>query len=217
MALALFDLDQTLINGDSDFLWGDFLSEIGAVDAKEHQTKNKYFFDQYKLGKLDIDEYLDFALKPLSQYPLEQLNSWHQQFMQQKIAPILLDKAQAVIDEHKNKGDTIIIITATNDFITRPIANAYGVKYLIATKAEKKAGKYTGKFVGVPCFQSNKITKLKQWLDDKNMTLQDSYFYSDSYNDLSLLKLVDHPIVVHGDEKLLTTAKNNHWQTLSWK
>lgn len=217
MALALFDLDQTLLAGDSDFLWGEFLSEVKAVDAQAYQTQNKYFFDQYKLGRLDIGEYLAFTLAVLKKYPPQQLDIWHQQFMVAKIQPILLPKAQAVVDFHKAQNDTVVVITATNDFITKPIIKAYGIEHLIATKVEKNAEGYTGKVKGVPCFQAGKITNLKSWLADKSLSLKGSYFYSDSHNDLPLLELVDNPIAVNADAQLSAIAQAKNWGWQNWR
>lgn len=217
MALAIFDLDQTLIGGDSDFLWGEFLTQVGAVDVDNHQAKNQYFFDQYKLGQLDINEFLTFALAPLAKYSIEQLNVWHAQFMQTKIAPIILPKAQAVVDRHKKQGDTVLVITATNDFVTRPIVEQYGITNLLATQAELTPQGYTGKVKGVPCFQAGKIANLNLWLADKDLSLEGCYFYSDSHNDLPLLELVDNPIAVNPDEKLAKIAKQNTWQILNWR
>lgn len=216
MALAIFDLDKTLINGDSDFLWGEFLSEIGAVDAKTYQQKNQYFFDQYALGKLDIDEYLQFCLTALSQHSITTLNKWHQQFMQAKIIPILLPKAQVAVDEHREMGDTLLVITATNRFITAPIVAKYGIKNLLASNPEIKKGRYTGKVLGEPCFQAGKIKHLQRWLIKTSENMQDSTFYSDSHNDLSMLELVDNPVVVNGDEQLLKIAQQRNWKTLDW-
>lgn len=216
MALAIFDLDKTLISGDSDFLWGEFMSEIGAVDANTYQAKNQYFFDQYALGKLDINEYLEFCLEPLSKNNMPTLNAWHQQFMDSKIEKILLPKAQSVIDEHKQKGDTILVITATNSFVTAPIIKRYGIDNLLATNPEIKQGKFTGKVEGEPCFQKGKITHLKRWLQQTGESMAGSYFYSDSHNDLPMLELVDNPVVVHGDDVLQKIAKERGWPNLNW-
>ncbi len=216
MALAIFDLDKTLIKGDSDFLWGKFLSEIGAVDADIYQSKNQYFFDQYVLGELDINEYLEFCLMPLSQYSMQTLNQWHQQFMSQKIEQILLPKAQAVVDMHKAKGDTVIVITATNRFVTVPIVARYGIEHLLATNPEIKEGQYTGKVEGEPCFQSGKINHLNKWLKETGENIKGASFYSDSYNDLPMLELIDYPIVVHGDDKLNALAIERGWKRLDW-
>ncbi len=216
MALAIFDLDKTLIDGDSDFLWGEFLSEIGAVDVDIYQRKNQYFFDQYALGKLDINEYLAFCLAPLSQHSRATLEEWHHRFMQTKIEPILLPKAQLVIDKHKAQGDTVLVITATNSFVTAPIVKRYGIEHLLATNPEVKNNKFTGKVVGEPCFQHGKITHLNRWLEKTGENMAESYFYSDSHNDLPLLELVDYPQVVHGDECLNKIAKERGWPSLDW-
>ncbi|HIF47393.1 HAD family phosphatase [Candidatus Thioglobus sp.] len=216
MALAIFDLDKTLIGGDSDFLWGEFLSEIGAVDADTYQIKNQYFFDQYALGKLNINEYLEFCLEPLSLNSRTTLNEWHQRFMQAKIEQILLPKAQAIIDKHKAKGDTILVITATNSFVTGPIVKRYGIDNLLATNPEVKNGKFTGKVEGEPCFQKGKIAHLDRWLEQTGEDMTGAYFYSDSHNDLPMLELVDNPVVVHGDETLQKVAKERGWPSLDW-
>ncbi|MBA5249055.1 MAG: HAD family hydrolase [Gammaproteobacteria bacterium] len=216
MALALFDLDKTLLGGDSDFLWGEFLSEIGAVDVNNYQIQNQKFFDDYALGKLDIVEYLEFCLLPLANNSIKQLNKWHQQFMLEKIQPIFLETAKKVVDAHKKNGDRTIVITATNSFVTRPIAQAYGINELLATEPEMVNGKFSGKVLGEPCFQIGKVRKLKQWCKENNESLSGAYFYSDSHNDLPLLELVDNPIVVHGDNILLAIAKQKKWQCMDW-
>ncbi len=216
MSLAIFDLDKTLIGGDSDFLWGEYMSEIGAVDIDTYQAKNQHFFDLYEQGRLDINEYLEFCLEPLSQQNMETLNTWHQDFMQKKIEPILLPKAQAIVDKHRQKGDKLLVITATNRFVTTPIVKKYGINNLLATEPEIKNNKYTGRVLGEPCFQLGKITHLKRWMKEKNEDLKGSTFYSDSHNDLPMLELVDHPVVVNGDEKLLDIAKKRDWPSLNW-
>ena len=217
MALAIFDLDKTLIGGDSDFLWGEFMSEIGVVDADTYQAKNQYFFDQYALGKLDINEYLEFCLEPLSQHDMPTLDAWHQRFMDAKINDILLPKAQAVVDEHRAKGDTLLVITATNSFVTAPIVERYGIENLLATNPEVKNNQFTGKVLGEPCFQQGKITHLKQWLEQTGENIKGAYFYSDSHNDLPMLELVDYPVVVHGDDTLQKIAKQRDWPSLDWR
>jgi HAD superfamily hydrolase (TIGR01490 family) len=216
MALAIFDLDKTLLGGDSDFLWGEFLSEIGVVDKNTYQQKNQYFFEQYALGKLNIDEYLAFCLAPLAQNDMPTLNAWHQRFMVEKIQPILLSKAQAVVNKHREKGDTLLVITATNRFVTAPIVAQYGIDNLLATEPEIKHGRYTGEVVGEACFQSGKITHLNRWLKCNQQDLTNAYFYSDSHNDLPLLELVDHPVVVHPDEILQNLANQKGWERLDW-
>jgi HAD superfamily hydrolase (TIGR01490 family) len=216
MALALFDLDKTLLGGDSDFLWGEFLSEIGAVDKNEYQIRNQQFFDDYGKGQLDIEKYLSFCLEPLAKNSMSQLNEWHQQFMKEKIEPIILEKAQLVVDKHKKKGDRVIVITATNSFVTRPIVKRYGIDELLATEPEIIEGQFSGKIIDAPCFQEGKVTKLKKWLHENNESLMGSYFYSDSFNDLPLLNLVDYPIVVNADKVLTKTALTNAWPLENW-
>lgn len=215
MALAIFDLDNTLIGNDSDYLWGEFLVHNGYVDAEQFAETNAQFFEDYKAGNLDIFAYQRFALKPLSEQNMETLAQWHNQFMESFIEPIILPKAQALVDEHKAKGDRVIIITATNTFITRPIGERYGITELLGTEGEIVDGRYTGEVAGVPTFQDGKVTRLNEWLAQQGETLEGSYFYSDSHNDLPLLKIVDNPVVVDGDDKLLAYAKENNWPAMS--
>lgn len=216
MSLAIFDLDYTLINGDSDFLWGEYLSDIGAVNAKEYREKNDFFFNEYKKNSLDIFEFLNFSLKPLSNYPIEKLNKWHYEFIKEKILPIISKKALNKVKEHKKNDDILLVITATNDFITKPIVKLFGINNLLATRAEFINGKYTGKPCGTPCYGEGKVKNLQKWLKTNNLSLTNSYFYSDSITDLPLLNLVDNPIVVNADEKLQNIAKNNNWKILNW-
>ncbi|MEE9494330.1 MAG: HAD family hydrolase [Gammaproteobacteria bacterium] len=215
MALALFDLDNTLLAGDSDYLWGEYLVEHEKVDANEHARKNQYFYQQYLDGSLDIHEFLDFQLKPLAMYSRKQLESWRQQFMEEKIQPIMLATAHTLIKQHRDNGDTLVIITATNRFITEPIATAYGIDHLLATEAEMINGEYTGGTTGIACFQQGKVERLHDWLKQHNASLEGSWFYSDSHNDLPLLELVDHPIAVDPDEKLRSTARLHGWPVMS--
>ena len=217
MALAIFDLDNTLIADDSDYLWGEFLVQNGYVDAEHFAEQNKQFFEDYKAGCLDIMAYQRFALKPLSEQSMETLNDWHQQFMQTFIEPILLPKAQAVVDKHVKNGDRVMIITATNTFVTRPIGLRYGITELLGTEGEIKDSRYTGEVDGIPTFQEGKVTRLNEWLQQESENLEGSFFYSDSFNDLPLLNIVDHPIVVDGDDKLLQVAKDKNWQSISFR
>ncbi len=216
MSLAIFDLDQTLIAGDSDFLWGEFLAERGLVDQNLYKEKNTHFYEEYRLGCLDIKEYLTFSLAPFAIYEPAQLRIWHAEFMRLKIKPILLSKARAKVSEHKKKGDITIVITATNRFIAEPIVKHYNIDYLLATELEIKDGRYTGNITGVPCFQIGKVTQLKKWLRTQGKTLRDSYFYSDSHNDLPLFQLVTHPIATNADDKLRAIAHQNNWQQQNW-
>lgn len=215
MALALFDLDNTLLAGDSDYLWGRFLVEQKLVDELEYDRENKRFLELYQQGKLDIYEFTEFAFKPLAANELETLNTLHKRFMAEKIIPIITAKSRALVEKHKAAGDTLIIITATNSFVTGPIAKEFGIDNLIATEPEMVDNRYTGKIAGTPCFQEGKITRLQQWLLDKNIAFENCIFYSDSNNDLPLLKRVKNPIVVDPDEKLEAYAKENNWPIMS--
>ena len=217
MSLAIFDLDNTLIGGDSDFLWGEFLGEEGVVDANAYRKKNEYFYHQYDLGALDIYAWLELSLEPLSRYSMTELEAFHHQFMIQKIEPIMLDKAQNCIDRHKEKGDTVLVMTATNSFVTAPIAKKYGINQLLATEPEIKAGRFTVGVSGIPCFQSSKVDKLMPWLQKNEETLTGSTFYSDSHNDLPLLGLVDNPVAVNADKILTKIAQNKGWYILNWR
>jgi HAD superfamily hydrolase (TIGR01490 family) len=215
MALAIFDLDNTLIGNDSDFLWGEYLVAKGHVDAKDFAHQNQQFYQDYQNGTLDIFAYQRFALEPLSKQNMETLAKWHKEFMQEYIEPIVLPKALALVEEHKQNGDRPLIITATNTFITRPIGFRYGIKELLGTEGEIINDRYTGEVSGTPTFQEGKVTRLQEWLTENNETLAGSYFYSDSHNDLPLLEKVDHPIVVDGDDKLKTIAKKKQWPMIS--
>jgi len=215
LSIALFDLDNTLIGGDSDYLWGRFLIERGIVDADYYEHENQRFYDRYKVGELDIYEFLRFQLKPLADHDVETLNQWRSEYIEKYITPVLLPKARTLIAEHRARGDTPIIITATNRFITGPIAELYGVDALIATEPEMKAGRYTGNVHDIPCFQEGKVTRLGAWLDASGETLEASWFYSDSHNDLPLLDKVTHPVAVNPDEILQRHAEQQGWRIIS--
>jgi HAD superfamily hydrolase (TIGR01490 family) len=214
VSLAIFDLDNTLLGGDSDHAWGEFLCEKGIVDSDEYRRANDYFYEQYKNGGLDIYEFLDFALRPLTKLDTTQLNTLHQQFMAEKIEPIILPKALELLKNHKARGDYLLIITATNHFVTGPIAKRLGVDAIIATDPEVIDGQYTGKVAGTPCFQAGKVTRLHEWLSTSPHSLDNSYFYSDSHNDLPLLELVTNPIAVNPDEILEAHANEHLWPVL---
>jgi HAD superfamily hydrolase (TIGR01490 family) len=187
MTLAIFDLDNTLIADDSDFLWGQFLVEQGIVDRVIYERVNAQFYEDYQQGTLDMIAFLRFALKPLADHSLDQLHIWREQFLNEVIAPIYLQSAQNLVDKHRAQGHTLLVITATNRFITAPIVKMYGIENLIATTPELVEGRYTGEIVGVPCFQAGKVTLLNEWLAKTGETLAGSYFYSDSHNDLPLI------------------------------
>lgn len=215
MELAIFDLDNTLIAGDSDHGWGEFLVEHNLVDAKLFQEKNDYYYDQYQLGQLDILEYLEFSLQPLTQYPLEKLHALRAQFVNEKILPIIPQKSRELLKKHKEQGDYLLIITATNLFVTELIAQELQVDDIIATEPEMIDGQYTGKVAGIPSFQHGKVKRLTGWLAQKGLSLEGSYFYSDSHNDLPLLEQVDNPVAVDADDTLLAHAKNNNWSIMT--
>ena len=217
MALALFDLDNTLLADDSDFLWGCFLVEKNLVDKIAYDDANKRFYDAYKQGTLDIDEFLTFSLKPLTEHPRETLDALHVEFMKKYITPVMTQKGQQQIQHHRDRGDTIVIITATNSFVTGPIARAFKVDDLIASEPEIIDKQYTGKVAGTPCFQQGKITKLNQWLESSSHDLANSVFYSDSHNDIPLLELVTLPIAVDPDDELKKIAEQRNWQIRSFR
>lgn len=212
--LAIFDLDNTLLNGDSDHAWGEFLCRKGVVDAEEYRKANDYFYEQYKSGSMNIFEFLEFALRPLAANSNETLAEWHAEFMQEVIQPMMLPKAAALLQKHRDAGEHLMIITATNRFVTGPIAEQLGVDTIIATDPEMVNGNYTGKVAGTPCFQAGKVERLNTWLADNGATLEGSSFYSDSINDLPLLEKVDYPVAVNPDEKLTTEANRRGWPIL---
>jgi len=215
MTLALFDLDNTLLSGDSDFEWGEYLVKRGLVDRESYAKSNQYFLEQYQQGTLNIFEYSRFSFKPLADNKREDLLNWRTDFINHTIRPMISTESKALINKHKTQGDTLVIITATNSFITRPIANLLGIKHLIATEVQQNEQGYIAEVRGIPCFKEGKVIRLKTWLKEHQMTLEGSYFYSDSHNDLPLLELVDHAFAVDPDEILETTAKTNDWPILS--
>lgn len=215
MRLAIFDLDNTLIAGDSDHGWGEFLVQKGCVDPELFKQANDRFYEQYKDGTLDIKEYLEFSLRPLTENTTDRLIALHKEFMAQVIEPIMLPKAEALLKQHRDQGDYLLIITATNGFVTRPIAQRLGVDDIITTDPEMIDGQYTGRFIGIPSFQQGKVQRLTEWLADKQMTLDDAYFYSDSINDLPLLEQVPNPVAVDADERLTVIAQTRGWAQIS--
>lgn len=215
MSLAIFDLDNTLIADDSDFLWGQFLVDRGIVDKDYYESANAKFYEDYQKGSLDIVEFLSFSLGPLAMHDANLLHDWRDDFVESVIKPITLKAAYALVDQHRKAGDTLLVVTATNRFITEPIAKLYGIEHLLATTPEMKRGQYTGKYIDFPCFQEGKITHLQKWLADSGHSLSGSYFYSDSHNDLPLLRLVDHPVAVDPDEKLHEVAEKERWPIIS--
>lgn len=214
LTLAIFDLDNTLIAGDSDHAWSQFLISEALVDADEVARVNDHFYQQYQTGELDIHEYLEFALAFLAGKTPEQLAPLHQRFMAAVVEPMMLDKAEALIAQHRNQGHELLIITATNRFVTEPIARRLDIPNLIACEPEMNAGRYTGKATGTPSFQQGKVERLNTWLSEQTHTLDGAWFYSDSHNDLPLLELVDHPVAVNPDDILRQTAQSRAWPIL---
>jgi len=214
--LALFDLDNTLLSGDSDFEWAQFLIEQGVLDREAYEARNQTFFDQYKAGTLDIYEFLDFQLKPLSRHPRSVLDAWHREFMQLKILPMVRDSARELVARHE--ADLRVVITATNSFVTAPIAREFGIEHLIATEPEARDGEFTGEVTDIPCFREGKVKRLEAWLESQGRELQSfgqSWFYSDSMNDLALLERVTHPVAVDPDDRLRAHAQAHGWPVIS--
>ena len=216
MALAIFDLDHTLINGDSDHAWGEFIADKGLVDGDSYRRRNDAFFSDYRAGALDIIAYQEFVLQPMRHLDMEEIAALHREFMATKINPMRLPKADKLIARHRRAGDTLLIITATNHFITGPIGTALGIDTVIATQGEMRGKRFTGKVKGTPCYQEGKVKRLESWLREQNLSLEgDSYFYSDSHNDLPLLKLVKHPVAVDPDSTLRSYAERMKWPIIS--
>jgi HAD superfamily hydrolase (TIGR01490 family) len=214
--LALFDLDNTLLAGDSDFEWAQFLIAKGVLDREVYEARNQAFYDQYKAGTLDIHEFLDFQLKPLARHPRRQLDAWHAEFMQTKVIPMVASGTSALLKKHAN--DVCIIVTATNSFVTAPIARYLGVPHLIATEPEAREGEFTGGVSGLPSFKEGKVTRLEAWLAGQGKTWSDvteSWFYSDSLNDLPLLARVKNPVAVDPDPILKAHAEAQGWPVMS--
>lgn len=216
MRLALFDLDNTLLAGDSDFEWAQFLIEKEVLDREVYEARNRHFYEAYKAGTLDIHEFLNFQLKPLSRHPRKQLELWHAEFMAQKILPIITQKSRDLIDSHRE--DARVVITATNSFVTAPIARELGIENLIATEPEEASGEFTGRVKGVPSFREGKIVRLKDWMAEHGIAwsaVEQIWFYSDSLNDLPLLSIVSHPVAVDPDETLKEHALKHDWRVIS--
>lgn len=215
MALAIFDLDETLIPADSDHLWGQYMVDNGLVDAANHQNQNDRFYEQYKQGRLDVDAYLAFACSALTRFSLDELHRYREDYVDSIIRPLILQPALDLVAAHKDKGDYLLVITSTIEFITAPIVAAFGINTLIAPIPEIKNDRYTGAIVGTPSFGPGKVIRLDEWLANENHDMKGSYFYSDSRNDLPLLRLVDHPVAVDPDEVLRAEAQDRQWKIIS--
>ncbi|HBC55647.1 MAG TPA: HAD-IB family hydrolase [Gammaproteobacteria bacterium] len=212
--LAIFDLDDTLLRGDSDVLWGEYLVDEGILD-NSHRQRHQEYYQQYEEGTLDIMAFLEFQLEILSQHPMQQLDEWRDDYLNKKIKPRLLSKAHDLINHHREQGRILIIVTATNNFVTGPIAKLFDIDNLIATEAEFNEGRYTGKVSGIPSFQAGKVTRLIAWLEKNEIEPGESWFYSDSHNDLPLLEWSDNPVAVDPDDQLRSVAETQDWPIIS--
>jgi len=215
VALALFDLDNTLLADDSDHLWGEFLVEQGLVDGEAYARENDRFYEDYRHGRLDIHAFLRFSLRPLAEHPLDRLLALRERFIEEKIRPVIPSASRRLLARHAEAGDTRVIITATNAFVTQPIAELLGVDDLIATEPEFVDGRYTGRCAGTPCFREGKVERLEAWLQTTGESLEGSWFYSDSHNDLPLLERVDRPVAVDPDDRLREVATARGWPVIS--
>jgi HAD superfamily hydrolase (TIGR01490 family) len=218
VTLCLFDLDHTLLAGDSDFEWGQFLVDRGVLARAEYEAQNAAFFEQYKAGTLDIHEYLGFALRPLAAHTAEDLTRWHAEFMRDRILPMITPRARALVRSHLDAGELCAVVTATNSFVTAPIAKELGIAHLIATEPESVNGRFTGRVAGTPCFREGKIRRVDEWLAGFGRRLEDyaaSCFYSDSHNDLPLLERVRRPVAVDPDPQLAAEAARRGWPVIS--
>lgn len=215
--LALFDLDNTLLGGDSDHAWGEFLIGRELVDAAQHRATNDQFYADYCAGKLDIQAYVRFTLAPILELDEDERIRLHEEFMRSTVQPMVLQKGIDLVNRHRNAGDVTVIITATNAFITQPIAELFGVDALLATELQYRDGNLTGDIAGIPCYQEGKVSRMQQWLDESGSgcSLADSTFYSDSKNDLALLQRVQVPVAVDPDETLAAEAQERGWQIIS--
>ena len=220
MNLAIFDLDNTLLDGDSDYNWGLYLVKKGYLDEGEYKEQNQKFFEEYQVGKLDIFAFAEFQFRFLKNNTRKFLNDVRSDYINEIIKPMILKKAADLVNQHKEAGDRLLIITATNSFITKPIGELFGIDELIGTDPEENEGEFTGKVKGTPSFKEGKVTRLFDWLGEKNLKLADfekTFFYSDSHNDLALLEVVTNPVVVNGDKILLEKAQEKNWPTLRLK
>ena len=220
MNLAIFDLDNTLLDGDSDYNWGIYLVKKGYLDEEEYKVKNQKFFEEYQNGKLDIFAFAEFQFQFLKNNTRKFLNDVRSDYIDEIIKPMVLKKAVDLVSQHKEAGDSLLIITATNSFITKPIGELFGIENLIGTDPEEHLGEFTGKVKGTPSFKEGKVTRLFDWLDARDFKLTDfekTFFYSDSHNDLALLEVVTNPVVVNGDKILLEKAQEKNWPTLNLK
>lgn len=218
MDLVLFDLDNTLLAGDSDFAWAQFLISKGVLDREVQEAKNIAFYEQYKAGTLDIFEFLDFQLAPLARHSRAELDAWHREFLQDSIRPMITAQARALVNQHLERGAIVAVVTATNSFVTGPIVREFGIPHLIATIPAQQDGAFTGKPRGTPAFKCGKIERVEAWLESLGLyfgSFEQSWFYSDSHNDLPLMQKVDKPVAVDPDDTLRAHAVQHGWPVIS--
>ena len=218
MHLALFDLDNTLLAGDSDYEWTQHLLSKGILDRETFEARNKEFYEQYKAGKLNIVEFLDFQLQSLARNSRADLEAWHDEFMSERILPMLNQKSRDLVKQHQENGDICALVTATNSFVTGPICRELRIDHLIATIAAQENGQFTGKPRGLPSFREGKITRVEAWLESMGLWMgnfERSWFYSDSLNDLPLMSRVSNPVAVDPDSTLRTHAETAGWQIIN--
>ena len=218
MDLVLFDLDNTLLAGDSDFAWAQFLISKGVLDREVQEAKNIAFYEQYKAGTLDIFEFLDFQLAPLARHSRAELDAWHREFLQDSIRPMITAQARALVNQHLERGAIVAVVTATNSFVTGPIVREFGIPHLIATIPAQQDGAFTGKPRGTPAFKGGKIERVEAWLESLGLyfgSFEQSWFYSDSHNDLPLMQKVDKPVAVDPDDTLRAHAVKRGWPVIS--
>ncbi len=213
--LAIFDLDHTLLAGDSDYLWGQFVVEQGWVDGPEYERQNQVFYQQYQAGTLDIDAFASFSLKPLTEHDPEVLYALRQRFVRERIEPVIAAGTPALLERHRSAGDTLLITTATNRFITEPIAALLGVPHLLATDPEMIGGRYTGRLTGHANFREGKVLRLRQWLEQQRAPFEHLSCYSDSHNDLPLLNFAHRAVAVDPDPILRAEAERRGWAVIS--
>lgn len=211
MTIALFDLDNTLLSGDSDELWIDYLSQRCAVDSKRYRKDYERFRDAYANGKLDIKEYLAFALTPLRRATHKTLLQWRKEFLRSHIIPVISKQARSLIASHKTRGHKCVIVTITNQFVSESIAAELGADALFASVPQMQDNKFTGQVEGLPCYGEGMVLRIEKWLRETKESLKNSYFYTDSHNDLMLLCKVDNPVAVNPDPILLQVAIENKW------
>jgi HAD superfamily hydrolase (TIGR01490 family) len=217
MHLALFDLDHTLLPIDSDYEWSRFLARLGVLDGDDYERENNRFYEQYKDGSLDIAEFLQFQLAPLAAHPRDTLDRWHAQFMAEVITPRISHQARELVDRHRARGDLIALVTATNAFVTAPIARAFGIDHLVATTLEEAGGQFTGRPLGTPSFREGKVVRTHEWLESIGRrfdSFERTWFYSDSRNDIALLEQVTDPVATNPDPVLHATAITRGWPVL---